>query len=73
MTTDLKELRIRLEVFFELEQDSSEEPTALGITLLSAIDLVAILEQGNWKTVQEAIEAWKTRDDTGKAKPKIVS
>jgi hypothetical protein len=72
MTKDLTELRIRLEVFFELEQDENEEPTTLGMTLLSAIDLVAILEQGNWKTIHEAVEAWKTRDDTGKTKPKAI-
>ena len=42
------------------------------VPLLSAIDLLKILEKGNWKTVHEALKAWESRSETGEPKPKAV-
>jgi hypothetical protein len=76
MFTDLKELRVRLECHLEiiehLEDSNAEVPDPLGRALLSAIDLLQILENGNWKTVHEALKAWESRSDTGKPAPKAI-
>jgi hypothetical protein len=81
MFTDLKELRVRLETHFDIvcynegasdNDDDDKMPDPLGGALLSAIDLLKILEEGNWKTVHEALKAWEIRSDTGKPKPKVV-
>ena len=73
MITDLTELRIRLETHFDIIDDEASEGTiALGRALLAGIDLVKIVERGNWATVQEAVEAWRNRDADGQSKPKPV-
>ncbi len=76
MYTDLKELRVRLECHFDIvahrEDPEAEMPDPLGLALLSAVDLLKILEEGNWRTVQEALKAWESRNDTGKHGPKAV-
>jgi hypothetical protein len=74
MITDLTELRIRLETHFDIIDDEAREGTiALGRALLAGIDLVKIVERGNWTTVQEAVEAWRNRDADGQSKPKPVA
>jgi hypothetical protein len=75
MFTDLKELRVRLECHFDItayNEDNPEMPDPLAGALLSAIDLLKILEKGNWKTVHEALKAWESRSETGEPKPKAV-
>jgi hypothetical protein len=73
MICDLKELRIRLETHLDIIVDENEgEPSTLGLDLLSAIDLLNI-ETGNWKTVEEVLKAWQSRDEqSGKFKPKLA-
>jgi hypothetical protein len=78
MSEKLTELRIRLEVHFDLctfheQQDSqSSQPDPLSIDLLAAIDLLQTLESNAWTTTKEAIAAWEQRDPTGKTKPKAL-
>jgi hypothetical protein len=75
MFTDLKELRVRLECHFEIIvhlNENPEIPDPLSVALLSAIDLVKILEDGNWKTVKEALKAWESRSDEGRPQPRAV-
>jgi hypothetical protein len=73
---DLKELRVRLECHLEIieHRDNPEMqdkmPDPLGAALLSAIDLLKILEGGSWKTVQEGLKAWEGRSYTGRPGPK---
>jgi hypothetical protein len=74
--TDLKELRVRLECHFDMvccnENDEKEMPDPLGAVLLSAIDLLRILEEGKWQTVPDAVKAWQIRDGMGTPRPKAV-
>lgn len=75
---NLNELRIRLECHFDMvcyaetERDDGM-PDPLGIALLSAIDLLTIIESGKWRTVDEVVAAWETRGNEGRPKPKIVT
>jgi hypothetical protein len=74
--TDLKELRVRLECHFDMvcydEDEEKEMPDPLGAVLLSAIDLLKILEEGKWQTVPEVLKAWQNRDDMGTPRPRAV-
>jgi hypothetical protein len=72
--SDLKELRVRLETHLDILADENQgEPTTLGLDMLSAIDLLNIMETGNWKTVEEVLKAWQSRDEeSGKFKPKLA-
>jgi|HubBroStandDraft_6_1064221.scaffolds.fasta_scaffold2118388_2 hypothetical protein len=83
MSEKLKELRIRLELHFDLVCYDDEQqhgapgedrsPDPLGIDLLAAIDLLKMLEGGAWTTTKEAVAAWEQRDQNdGKAKPRAV-
>jgi hypothetical protein len=76
MHKDLTELRIRLECHFDIidyECQDEETPNPLGTLILSAIDLLKILETGQWKTVADALKAWESRGDDGSPKPRVVS
>jgi hypothetical protein len=53
--------------------EGREGTIAPGRALLAGIDLVKIVERGNWTTVQEAVEAWRNRDTDGQSKPKPVA
>ena len=75
MIADLKELRIRLETHFEIADEEAEAGEATGTlayALLSAIDLLKIIEERNGIT-EEALAAWRTRGETGRPKPKPVA
>jgi hypothetical protein len=78
VSAKLMELRIRLEVHFDLctfheqQHGPDVQPVPLSIDLLAAIDLLQMLEGGAWNTVKEAIAAWEQRGDRGKPGPKAL-
>jgi hypothetical protein len=79
MITNITELRIRLETHFDIVNDEAPRdpegepmPTALGMALLSVIDLLHIIEKGNWTTAEQIVQAWQNRDEDGRSKPTVV-
>jgi hypothetical protein len=64
MIDDIKELRIRLGVHFELIAHADKGCTdPLGSALLAAIDLVELIEAAELQTVEEVLQAWRNRGD----------
>jgi hypothetical protein len=79
MSEKLTELRIRLELHFDLctfheeqQHGPGGQPDPLSVDLLAAIDLLQTLESNAWATTKEAIAAWEQRDHSGKTKPKAL-